>query len=129
VGASASAGTVINMTLSPAVLQYSVANLMPGICYLCSLRASTRFGFGPSTTRLVWTRPDGNDVNCFFFVLFSKEYAFFYMVGRQEERLVCKHKGGIQFTESGIGFIVNRFSEVRLILINVKPDSDSVKPA
>jgi len=50
---------VINDTVSRSVLRYSVINLLPGVCYNCSLRASTIKGFGPATSHKVWTRPDG----------------------------------------------------------------------
>jgi len=49
----------VNKTVSAFMRQYSVTRLAPGICYLCSLRASTRCGFGLPTSRLVWTRPAG----------------------------------------------------------------------
>jgi len=52
------ADAVINKTIGASVWRYSVVSLLPGVCYLCSLRASTSMGFGPSSTRLVWTRPD-----------------------------------------------------------------------
>jgi len=56
---AAGGNALMNKTITGSELQYSVVNLLPGVCYHCTLRASTSKGFGSSSTRLVWTRPDG----------------------------------------------------------------------
>jgi len=55
-------GGAVNKTIGASELEYSVVSLLPGICYICSLSASTKLGYGPASTRLVWTRPDGTSL-------------------------------------------------------------------
>jgi len=70
--------TRVNETVSSLVHHYSVVNLLPGICYLCSLRASTRRGFGPPSTRLVWTQPDSMLFHFVKYVVCSKCFVVNY---------------------------------------------------
>jgi len=96
----------INETISASVFQYSITNLLPGMCYLCSLRASTSQGWGQTSTRLVWTHPDGLSVYLFIYLLSSNCWDMDY-----EVEIRCGPQKACHFL-----FFYDKFGKYRAIL-------------